>query len=78
MKQFYDADGIEREFHETIQGSIEMSNLIQYIQELQEELEIEKDFEVTVTLHNDNEHADNESLEEDELLEEDSCESQDE
>lgn len=74
MKQTYDAEGVEREFHETIQGSIEMSNLIQYIQELQEKFEIEKDFEITVTLHNDN----NKLVNDDELLEEDSCDSQDE
>lgn len=74
MKQTYDAEGVEREFHETIQGSIEMSNLIQYIQELQEKFEIEKDFEITVILHNDN----NKLVNDDELLEEDSCDSQDE
>lgn len=71
MQQFYDAEGAEREFHETIHGCIEMMELIKYIEKELDYYGLNKDFEIVINLYE-------KETEDDELLEEDSCDSQDE
>lgn len=73
MEQFYDAEGAEREFHETIHDCIEMTNLIRYIEKELNYYGLDKDFEITINLYDKNNE-----ITDDELLEEDSCDSQDE